>query len=129
VVLSEQTTDELVALYAEAAAEDQLLRTQNKARGRHADRVHEIPIRVYSELRARGERDALLPLLDSENLGVRMTAGVHALDFAPALGEATLQAIDEAPEDSDIPSDDRVSASMILWKWRRGWLTYPDYSE
>jgi hypothetical protein len=111
------------------ATEYQLLLDQNQARGQLADRLHKVPLMVYSELRARGEREALLPLLESDDLGARLAAGVHALDFAPTLGEAALNAIADAPDEANLSATNRTSARMTIWRWRRGLLTYPDFSE
>ena len=74
---------------------------------------------VYRELRHRAGREAILPLLLSDNPSVRGWAGAHALEFAPEQGCAILQSL--AKERGRIG----FSAQMTLKVWREGKLRFP----
>ena len=52
---------------------------------------------VYRELRTRESESALSDRLNSEDPGVRVWAGAHALEFAPERGEPTLGELAELP--------------------------------
>jgi len=67
-----------------------------------------------------GEGEALLPLLQHPDLGVRAWAAAHALEFAAAEGEPVLVAT------ADIPGSlVSFSAKMTLRQWREGTLRFP----
>ena len=76
---------------------------------------------VYRELRRRGgnARDALLPLLLSDDLGVQGWAAAHALEFAPERGRAILEFL--AKKEGSIG----FSAQMTLKVWNEGTLRFP----
>lgn len=86
-----------------------------------ANRAHDQVAQAYSEIRRRGERmqEALLPLLDHPDPGVRTWAGAHALEFAPKKGERTLRKL--VKEGGLIG----FSAEMTLETWKAGTLHFP----
>jgi hypothetical protein len=75
----------------------------------------------YRELRGGGSRSltALLTVLDDDDVGARLWAGAHALEFAPDLGEPVL--IELAAGDSLAA----FNARMALRQWRDSQLTFP----
>lgn len=109
--------DDLVSAYADAAAAH--LRATAAGDDDEANRRHDVVAAVYRELRRRDERQALLPLLRDDDAGVRLWAGAHALEFAPADGEPVLERL--AAEDGFGAFD----AEMTLETWRAGDLRFP----
>jgi hypothetical protein len=117
--LKHATIGELVRIYQEAASrhrkgiEEGTPRVTNRA----ADKV----AAVYRELRRRGgnARDALLPLLLSDDLGVQGWVAAHALEFAPEQGLAILKSL--AKKEGSIA----LSARMTLKVWNEGALRFP----
>ena len=111
------TVDELVRRYAEAASAHQ----KASERGDHksANPEHDVVAAVYRELRRRGEREALLPLLAHAESAVRAWAGAHALEFAPEEGERVLEEV--AAEPGLVGFD----AKMTLQTWHEGNLRFP----
>lgn len=88
---------------------------------RTANKSADLVAAIYSELRRRGPeaQHQLVPLLADPELGVRLWAASHALEFAPAEGEAILTALS---------SEGRLvglSAEMTLKEWREGRLRFP----
>ena len=72
---------------------------------------------VYRELRERGRaREALAPLLASDDPDVRLWVGAHALEFDPPAGEAVLRGL--ARDDEADPAT-RVSAETTLRLMRK----------
>lgn len=71
---------------------------------------------IYHEIRNRGveHQRALLPLLLSDDTGVRSWAAAHALEFEPRQGEAVLLEIARGK------GMDGFSARMTLKVWREG---------
>jgi hypothetical protein len=114
--ISKAELAELSALYADAAA----AHTQASLHGdrRRANRSHDLVASVYRELRRRDEQRLLLDLLTSEDSGVVAWAGAHALEFAPADGEAALERI--ASEGGVVG----LTAEMTLETWRKGELHF-----
>jgi hypothetical protein len=113
------STQELVALYERAATEHGHANVWRDfvAGNPAADRV----AAIYSEIRSRGveNQKMLLPLLLSEDIGVRSWAAAHALEFEARRGEAIL---------ADIAGGDGVeafNAKMTLSEWRKGNLRFP----
>lgn len=51
--------------------------------------------RVVSELKARGQRDVLLPLLEHKNRSVRLHAAKHTLAISPQRAQQTLETLQE----------------------------------
>jgi hypothetical protein len=86
-----------------------------------ANRHHDILAAVYRELRARGAsaQQALLPLLQDPDDGVRSWAAAHALEFAPEQAEPVLTAVAESRGVS------AFNAKMTLREWRKGTLSFP----
>jgi hypothetical protein len=113
------TTEELVRLYERAAAEHGrgMLEGTPKETNRAADTI----AAIYRELRGRDNqsRQAILPLLLSDNASVRGWAGAHAMEFAPEQGRAILE--DLAKEKGLIA----FSAVMTLKVWGEGKLRFP----
>ena len=115
--LSAAEVSELISAYREAAA-------------RHGDATEngdyeignpmaDIVAKVYSELRRRGEREQLLPLLADEAPGVRLWAAAHALEFAPLEAERVLTSLTDAGPLLGL------SADTTLREWRAGRLKFP----
>ena len=77
---------------------------------------------IYRELRQRGAKSqaVLLPFLDHINAHVRGWAAAHALEFVPALGEATLSQLARGKRGMV-----RFNAEMTLREWRAGRLRFP----
>lgn len=69
---------------------------------------------IYQELKLRGKnpQNALLPLLEHEDPGVRRWAAAHALEFAPGLGKPVLEKLAKG---SGILS---LDAQNALREWR-----------
>jgi Domain of unknown function (DUF2019) len=114
--MSTASVEQLVSWYAEAAAAH--LDASEDGNDEGANQQHEVLASVYRELRRRSEREALLPLLSSENPGVRSWAGAHALEFAEHRGERVLE---ELSRDPGIPGFD---AQTTLAAWREGNLSF-----
>jgi hypothetical protein len=87
----------LVDTYAgEAALHGEATRRgDHRAVNRHHDKLYV----AYRELRALGReaQEALLPLLSNHDLFVSAWTAAHALEFAPALGEAARERIEAGP--------------------------------
>lgn len=117
--LSEATVDELVSIYAEAAA----AHGRASADGDHvtANAEHDRLADAYRELRHRGAdaQRPLLALLDHRDPGVRSWAGAHALEFSPEDGERTLE---ELAASGGVAG---FNAEMTLDTWRQGTLRFP----
>jgi|ERR1051326_7866689 hypothetical protein len=105
-------TDELVRLYETSASEHGRANRQNDFRaGKPA--AHKI-VAIYKVIKSRGldHQRLLLPLLLSNDNGVRSWAACHALEFAPNQGESTL--LDLAKLDGL----EGFNAKMTLKAWR-----------
>jgi Domain of unknown function (DUF2019) len=113
------STEELVTLYERAATEHGRGRLQGTPR--ETNRAADTIAAIYRELRGRGDqsRQAILPLLLSDNPSVRGWAGAHALEFAPEQGRAILE--DLAKEKGLIA----FSAKTTLKVWAEGKLQFP----
>jgi len=115
----EHSTEELVELYRKAASEHGKANLRGDvATGNHAaDRI----AAIYRELRSRGleHQRSLLPLLLSEDRGVREWAAAHSLEFEPGRGEAIL--IDLAKAEGM----QGFNARMTLKVWHEGKLRFP----
>lgn len=114
--VEQATTDELVGRYAEAAHRHGEA-TAEAGRPANAD-ADEIAA-IYRELRRRDRQRILLPLLDSQDAGVRAWAGAHALEFAPDEGEPVLA---QLAEGAGLIA---FGAKMTLREWRAGRLKFP----
>ena len=110
---------QLLSAYRDAAAAHG--QATNAGDHKTANREYKTIEAVYRELRARGRdaQETLLCLLESDDSGVRLWAGSHALDFAPTAGERTLTAL--ANEQSLVG----FSAEMTLKSWSDGMLRFP----
>lgn len=84
-----------------------------------ANKMANVVATVYSELRRRGAREHLLPLLTDEAGGVRLWAASHALEFAPQQGAQVLTSLASAGRLLG------MSAEMTLREWRAGRLQFP----
>ena len=120
VELENMDTESLVRDYREAAALQwtNIFRGKSKAAHKHSEKV----MRIYSELRRRGDdaRQALLPLLKDEDPGVRLWAAAHALQFAPNDAEPVLVDLVERPQ-----GPTATIARYTLQQWRDGTLYFP----
>lgn len=118
--MEKDSVDVVVNKYVAAAiAHGQATEAGNhKKANREADQLAE----SYRDLRSRGldSQQALLPLLNHDNPNVRLWAGSHALEFAPAEGERVLVALQVVPG-----SLVGFSAKMTLQQWRAGALAFP----
>jgi hypothetical protein len=118
--VSDHDLDEIVSRYIEAAAAhgEATERGDSEAANKSADQVAS----AYKILREHGQKaqHKLLPLLNDPNMGVRLWAGSHALDFAPAEGERVLLSLQN--QQSSLLG---FSASMTLAQWRQGKLKFP----
>jgi hypothetical protein len=115
----QNTVKELLDMYVEAARGHGLATRHGDAVG--ANKQHDIIAAIYREIRKRGidAQSALLALLDHDEPPVRMWAAAHALEFAPARGEAVL---------TDLLSEEGLeafNAEMTLEVWRAGELRFP----
>jgi Domain of unknown function (DUF2019) len=117
--LATASIDDIVAEYVEAAAKHH--EATDAGTSRVTNRAHDRIASAYGELRRRGPdaQRSLLPLLDHENLGVRLWAAAHALEFAPAEGERTLLELEP------LPGFTGFNAGMTLQVWRKGELRFP----
>jgi hypothetical protein len=113
--LEGRPTDELVAIYEEAAG-----RHHRESNPRKVNRAHDRLAAVYRELRARG-LDAQRALLDHPDPGVRSWAAAHALEFAAEEGEPVLEQLVADREGRMIG----FGAEWTLKVWRRGELRFP----
>lgn len=115
----EYRTDQLVELYQRAASEHGRADAQKRYRQGNpaADRI----AAIYHEIRNRGveHQRALLPLLLSDDTGVRCWAAAHALEFEPRQGEAVLLEIARGK------GMDGFSARMTLKLWHEDKLQFP----
>lgn len=117
--IESESLDSIVQRYADAAA----------AHGKASDlgdfktgnQQHDIIAASYRELRRRGRDSqlALLPLLKHTDAHVRGWAAAHALEFAPAEGEATLKELCASGGMTGF------NAEMTLEEWRKGGLEFP----
>jgi Domain of unknown function (DUF2019) len=117
--LHDLPTNELVALDVGAASRHGAATLSPDASSANSDA--DLIAAIYSELRRRDERIALLPLLASGDLAVRSWAAAHALEFAPAHGEPVL---------AELASDDTTGligfdAKWTLRTWHAGDLRFP----
>jgi hypothetical protein len=117
--LQRATSDELAALYEDAAAEHG--RGMSQGTPKETNRAADLIAAIYRELRRRDDdsNKAILPLLLSDNPSVRCWAGAHALEFAPEQGRAILE--DLARQSGQVA----FSARMTLKVWREGKLRFP----
>jgi hypothetical protein len=113
--MSAASTESLIAEYRQYAARHGSAKTS-----RIANAAAEKLAAIYRELRERGERPSLMPLLGDTDLSVRSWAAAHALEFSPDEGVAVLEALAAAA-----PGPLRANASMTLREWRAGRLTFP----
>ena len=115
----ECSTEELVRLYERAASAHGQANAHGDYRAGNpaADRV----AAIYREIRSRGteHQKMLLPLLLSNDIGVRGWAAAHALEFEPRQGEAIL--LDIAKREGL----EGFNAEMTLKVWREGDLRFP----
>lgn len=115
--LTSASLEELVGRYASAAAAH--AKASEQGDYAVANPQHDAVAAVYRELRNRKEREALLPLLQAGDLGVRGWAASHALEFAPDDGTRVLQ---ELSASAGLVG---FNAQMTLDTWRAGELTFP----
>jgi hypothetical protein len=117
--LATADVSELVATYRDAASAhgDATEQADYKA----ANEMAETVAIVYSQLRRRGRQaqEQLLSLLGDPEPGVRLWAASHALEFAPAEGEAALEQL------RAIGKLVGLSAETTLREWREGRLRFP----
>ncbi len=120
IAIEQEEVAVLVNRYADSAAAHG--RATEAGDHETANAAHEALARVYRELRRRGTeaQRTLLPLLEHDDPGVRVWAGAHALEFAPAQGERALTRIAEIPK-----SLVGFSAEVTLQEWRAGRLRFP----
>ena len=87
-----------------------------------ANRFADVLARIYGEMRRRGVQgqSALLTLLHDRRPHVRYWAAVHALEFAPALGEPVLV---ELEKEGGVAG---FNARYMLSEWRDGKLKLPE---
>src|SRR5262249_16368871 len=111
--------EELVELYKRAASEhgQTNARRDYTAGNPAADQI----VAIYHEIRSRGieHQRKLLPLLLSEDRGVREWAAAHSLEFEPRQGEAVLSELEK------MEGMEGFSARMTLKTWREGKLRFP----
>lgn len=114
-----ETTEALLSLYAEAAAEHG--KASHEGDFKTVNQQHAILATVYRELRSRGRESqlALLPLLRHQDTYVRGWAASHALEFAPAEAEAALK---ELSAQGGLAG---FGAEITLEEWRKGALEFP----
>jgi hypothetical protein len=112
--------DSLIQRYAEAAASHGAATETGDAPAANA--AHQVVAACYRELRRRGleAQQALLPLLDHPDVGVRSWAGAHALEFSPTDGERVLLGLSTQSR-----SLIGFAAKMTLSLWREGNLKFP----
>ncbi len=115
--LTQVPVGELVSRYADAAAEH--VEASEQGDYRRANPQHDVVAAVYSELRRRGEAEALLPLLAHADPAVRSWAGAHALEFSAREGERVLE---ELAAEAGVVG---LNAQMTLETWREGELRFP----
>ncbi|WP_394841148.1 DUF2019 domain-containing protein [Pendulispora brunnea] len=112
-----ETIEELLIRYQEAASKHGTA-TRSGA-SEEANEAHDLIAATYAEIRRRGEQRKLLPLLTDSDVGIRLWAAAHALEFAPEDGERVLQAIETGQH--------RLlsfSAKVTLQEWRAGRLKF-----
>lgn len=117
--IDDETIDSLLRLYAEAAAAHG--KASSHGDFNTANQQHDIVATVYRELRTRGRDSqlALLPLFKHADAHVRGWAAAHALEFAPAEGEATLE---EVCLQGGLAG---FNTEITLEQWRKGALQFP----
>jgi len=111
--------DELVEIYKNAASAHR--RASDVGDFRKGNKEFDVVAAVYRELRKRGEsaQRALLPLLEDEDLGVKVSVAARAMEFAPELGQPILEMLSR--ERGTVG----LNASMVLKVWREGTLRFP----
>jgi len=113
------STEELIILYEQAASEHGQAQDRGDYRAGNpaADRIGAI----YRELSKRGRehQQKLLPLLLSNDTGVRLWAAAHALEFEPRQGEAILKDLAKAK------GIQAFNARITLEEWQKGALRFP----
>jgi Domain of unknown function (DUF2019) len=116
--LKDESTDELVARYRDAArGHGEAIRQGDS---RTANRDADVVASVYRELRERQRESVLLILLEDPDPSVRGWAGAHALEFAPTEGEPVMEAL--VTEGEGIEG---FNAEITLEEWRAGRLRFP----
>lgn len=110
--------DDRIGEYTEAAIAHGL--ATNTGDSRSANAAHDRIASIYRALRAEGERERLLPLLDHRELSVRCWAAAHALEFAPEQAEPILEFV--AKHEAGLVG---FSAKQTLVVWRTGELSFP----
>jgi hypothetical protein len=114
---STASVTELLDAYRDAAARHG--EATEKGDYKVANKMADIVATVYAELRRRGAREELLPLLADEAPGVRLWVGSHALEFAPQEGKRVLTSLTEVGRLLG------MSAETTLNEWRAGRLRFP----
>jgi len=111
--------EQLIKRYVAAASGHR--RATEEGNPRKANEQHDILAAAYRELRKRGlaAQRKLLPLLVHADVGVRIWAAAHALEFSPRDGEPVLVAI------ARLSGPIGFSAEMTLKEWRKGRLEFP----
>ncbi len=121
VPLESLTIFELTARIEKAAS----LHGQATERGdyRVGNKQYDLLVSLHKELKRRGGegRAAILSLMRSEDIGVRLWASTRALRFAPGLAEPALEEIASIPR-----SLNAFTAQMTLEEWRKGNLKLDD---
>jgi hypothetical protein len=114
-----QPIDSVLRLYTDAAAAHG--EASDNGDYKTGNEQHKIIETVYRELRTRGPdaQLALLPLLAHVDSNVRCWAAAHALEFAPAEGEA---ALNELSLQGGLIG---FGAETTLKEWRKGALRFP----
>jgi len=116
--LTKASLAQLVAEYVTAASRHG--QATEAGDSRTANKSADVVAHVHTELRHRGLREALLPLLEHPDPGVRCWAGSHVLEFAPDAAEGVLSSL--ARQQGSLIS---FSAEMTLKVWRQGQLKFP----
>jgi hypothetical protein len=117
--LHEATVEELLSIYAKAAAAQG--RASSDGDDKAANAQYDVLSAAYQELRRRGSETqrALLGLLEHPDPAVQLWAAADALEFSPADGERTLDALVAA---GGLVGFD---AEMTLETRRQGKLRFP----
>jgi hypothetical protein len=115
----DESDEALVETYRIAASEHG--RANASGDYRAGNRAHKRLALAYRTLRARGpgSQAKLLHLLRDRDVGAQGWAAAHALEFAPAAGEAVLVEL------TTQPGPVAFSARMTLQEWRAGRLRFP----
>jgi len=112
-------TDELIRLYEKAASEHG--QANRRFDFRAGNPAAATVAAIYRVIKSRGSEHQrmLLPLLLSNDNGVRAWAAVHALEFEPRQGEAILSDL------AKIEGLEGFHAKTALKVWREGSLRFP----